>query len=136
MHLDEKALEAAARAIWESETNVAQHLHDGAWDKTNPKWERYLPDTVTVDDTGVHGGHPKFLQKGRDECYAEAKTAILAYFTVLEASERTAFQRGAEKMREMAAGVVDENTRDAFDEDLAAAIRDLPIPTPAPEGEK
>lgn len=51
-----------------------------------------------------------------------------------EASERTAFQRGAEKMREMAAGVVDENTRDAFDEDLAAAIRDLPIPTPEPEG--
>lgn len=43
----------------------------------------------------------------------------------LEASERTAFQHGAEKMREMAAGVVDENARDAFDEDTAAAIRAL-----------
>ena len=65
-----------------------------------------------------------------------------ARITALEASERTAFQRGAEKMREMATEVclVEAPTWHEFTgnpcERLAKAIRALPIPTPAPEGEQ
>lgn len=58
----------------------------------------------------------------------EKIAAIVLATQMIKEAESAAFTRGYAAGLEAGANVVDENTRDAFDEDVAAAIRALPIP--------